>query len=102
MIGGKGFIELNDTVCKLKQGDAFLHVPFEFTCNAISFSNRRRKEKIDAIIELLPMMQKNSHLPFVLEEWANQAGLTPNYFCSLFKKVTKMTPLAYITKSPAM
>ncbi|WP_370636255.1 AraC family transcriptional regulator [Cohnella sp. CFH 77786] len=48
------------------------------------------------------MMQKNSHLPFVLEEWANQAGLTPNYFCSLFKKVTKMTPLAYITKSPAM
>jgi AraC-like DNA-binding protein len=70
----------------------------EFTSNAIPFSNRRGKEKIDRIIGLLPTMQKNSHLPFVMEEWAAQAELTPNYFCSLFKRITKMTPLAFITK----
>jgi AraC-like DNA-binding protein len=177
VVGGKGYIELNDTVHTLKHGDVFLHVPFqrmryytseddrwdiywmqfngskltdfllergfhessiwfmkdiepleqsffdlleeiernnfsrpaklssltysvlaEFTSNAIPFSNRRRKEKIDRIIGLLPIMQKNAHLPFVMEEWADKAALTPNYFCSLFKKVTKMTPLAYITK----
>lgn len=177
VVSGQGYIELNDTVYKLKHGDAFLHVPFqrmhyytseedrwdiywmqfngskladfllergfhesaiwsikdikplelsflelmdeigangfsrptklssltyyvlaEFMSNAISFSIRRRKEKSDRIIQLLPIMQKNSHLPFVMEEWANKAELTPNYFCSLFKKVTKMTPLVYITK----
>jgi AraC-like DNA-binding protein len=177
VVGGKGYIELDDTVYTLKRGDAFLHVPFqrmryytleddrwdiywmqfngskladfllergfhetsiwfmkdlvlleqsyldlldeiekhnfsrptrlstltysvlaEFTSNAITFSNKKGKEKIDRIIGLLPIMQKNSHLPFVMEEWADQAELTPNYFCSLFKKVTKLTPLAYITK----
>jgi AraC-like DNA-binding protein len=70
----------------------------ELTSNATPFANKRGKDKIDRIIGLLPHMQKNSHLPFVMEEWADQAELTPNYFCSLFKKVTKMTPLAYITK----
>lgn len=177
VVGGKGYIEMNDTVYTLKQGDVFLHVPSqrmryytseddhwdiywmqfngskltdfllergfhdsaiwfikdiepleqsflelleeiernnfsrptklssltysvlaEFTSNAIPFSNRKGKDKIDRIIGLLPIMQKNSHLPFVMEEWADQAELTPNYFCSLFKKVTKVTPLAYIVK----
>ena len=177
VVGGKGYVELHDTVHTVKHGDVFLHVPFqrmryytseddrwdifwmqfngskltdfllergfhessiwfmkdigpleqsfldlleeiernnisrptklsslsysvltEFTSNAIPFSNRKGKEKIVRIIELLPDMQKNAHLPFVMEEWADKAELTPNYFCSLFKKVTKMTPLAYITK----
>ncbi|WP_233531935.1 AraC family transcriptional regulator [Paenibacillus alkalitolerans] len=177
VIGGKGYLELNGTVYTLKQGDVFLHTPFqrmryytseddrweiywvqfngsalasfmlergfhesslwymkengpleqawlelldeiqannflrpakisaltyavivEFMCNAIPFSNKRGTHNVDRIIQLLPMMQKNAHLPFILEEWADKAKLTPNYFCSLFKKVTKMTPLSYITK----
>lgn len=177
VVGGKGYVEMLDTVYTVKQGDAFLHVPnqrmryytseddrwdifwmqfngskladfllergfhessvwfmkefgpseqsfldlldeiernnisrptkistlsysvlIEFTSNAIPFSSRKGKEKIDRIIQLLPDMQQNSQLPFVMEDWADKAELTPNYFCSLFKKVTKMTPLAYITK----
>lgn len=177
VVGGKGYIELHDTVFTLKQGDVFLHTPFqkmryytseddrweiywmqfngislanfllerglhessiwfmkdiglleqsfldlldeikennflrpskisaltyavliEFMCNAIPFSNKRGAHNVDRIIHLLPLMQKNAHLPYILEEWADKAKLTPNYFCSLFKKVTRMSPLTYITK----
>ncbi|XEC96029.1 AraC family transcriptional regulator [Paenibacillus tarimensis] len=177
VVGGKGYLELNGNVYTLKQGDVFLHTPFqrmryytseddrwdiywmqfngsalenfmlergfhesslwymkengpleqawlelldeieaknflrlakisaltyavivEFMCNAIPFSNKRGTDNFDRIIGLLPMMQENAHLPFILEDWADKAKLTPNYFCSLFKKVTKMTPLTYITK----
>jgi AraC-like DNA-binding protein len=177
VIGGKGYLELNGTVYTLKQGDIFLHTPFqrmryytseddrweiywmqfngsgltnfmlergfhetslwymnenepleqawlelldevevnnflrpakisaltyavivEFMRNAIPFTNKRGTLNVDRIIGLLPRMQENAHLPFILEEWADNAKLTPNYFCSLFKKVTKMTPLTYITK----
>ncbi|WP_373232370.1 AraC family transcriptional regulator [Cohnella sp.] len=177
VVGGKGYLELNGTVYALKQGDVFLHTPFqrmryytseddrweifwmqfngnalanfmlergfhetslwymnengplekawlelldevevnnflrpakisaltyavivEFMCNAIPFSNKRGTHNVDRIIHLLPIMQEDAHLPFILDEWADKANLTPNYFCSLFKKVTKMTPLTYITK----
>ncbi len=73
-------------------------VAIEFMCNAIPFSSKRGAHNIDRIIHLLPIMQSNAHLPFILEDWADKAKLTPNYFCSLFKKVTRMTPLTYITK----
>jgi AraC-like DNA-binding protein len=177
VIGGKGYLELQDTVYTLKSGDIFLHTPYqkmryymsddeswdvywmqfngskltdfllergfhessiwfmkdnelleqsflalieeveehnisrpaklsaltyavliEFISNAIPFANRKGKGNIDRIIQLLPKMQSESHQPFEMEKWAAEADLTPNYFCSLFKKVTKMTPLAYITK----
>lgn len=175
--GGKGYIELDNTLHTLKQGDVFLHTPFQkmryytskddsweiywmqfngsrlaefllergfhessvwfmtdmgvleqsyldllneielnnfdrpatisaltysvliqFMFNATPFSNKRASQNIDRIVQLLPAMQKNAHLPYNLKEWAEKAKLSPNYFCSLFKKVTKMTPVAYITK----
>lgn len=70
----------------------------EYISNSIPFANRKGKGEIERIIQLLPLMQKDLHLPYEMERWAAEAKLTPNYFCSLFKKVTKMTPLAYITK----
>ncbi|WP_435170651.1 AraC family transcriptional regulator [Paenibacillus glycanilyticus] len=73
-------------------------VLIDFMCNAIPFSNKRGTQNVDRIIQLLPSMQKNAHLPYILEEWSDKVNLTPNYFCSLFKKVTRITPLAYITK----
>jgi AraC-like DNA-binding protein len=66
--------------------------------NAISYSHYRGVNNIEKIMALLPQMQQKAHLPFVLEEWAELVGYTPNYFCSLFKKVTKMTPSSYITQ----
>ncbi|MFS0724279.1 AraC family transcriptional regulator [Paenibacillus sp. 1P07SE] len=70
----------------------------EFLTNSIPFSHYRSVDNVEKIIALLPQMQKKAHLPFVLDEWAKSAGYTPNYFCTLFKKVTRMTPVAYMTK----
>ncbi|MEK4329474.1 hypothetical protein MKZ24_25620 [Paenibacillus sp. FSL R7-0297] len=47
---------------------------------------------MDKITELLPEMHKKAHLPFELELRAGKAGLTPNYFWSLFNKATRITP----------
>jgi AraC-like DNA-binding protein len=119
IVGGKGYIELNDTVYTLKRGDAFLHVPFQrmryYTSEDdrwdifwMQFNGSKLMDHLlergfhdsaiwfHRIIGLLPAMQQKSHLPFIMDNWADKAELTPNYFCSLFKKVTKMTPLAYI------
>ncbi|SEK58260.1 helix-turn-helix transcriptional regulator [Paenibacillus sp. OK003] len=73
-------------------------VLIEFMSHSIPLSSYRNINNLEKITALLPEMQKNAHLPFELEGWANQVGLTPNYFCSLFKKATKMTPVSYITK----
>lgn len=73
-------------------------VIIEFVSNSLPYSSYRSTNHLDKITALLPEMQKKAHLPFELEWWAGKAGLTPNYFCSLFKKATKMTPVSYITK----
>ncbi|GBF77584.1 hypothetical protein PA598K_06140 [Paenibacillus sp. 598K] len=69
-----------------------------FWTHSTPFSHALGMDNADKILALLPHMQKKAHLPFVLEEWAESAGYTPNYFCTLFKKITRETPLAYITK----
>ncbi|MGG1312035.1 helix-turn-helix transcriptional regulator [Cohnella laeviribosi] len=51
------------------------------------------------ILELLPLMQQEAAKPFSLEEWANKAGVSPYYFCKLFRSVTEMTPMDFITRS---
>jgi len=70
----------------------------EFISHAHPYSNKSGWQHFDRITRLLPLLQKNAHHPYNLEEWAEQVHLTPNYFCNLFKKVTRMTPLAYVTK----
>ncbi|WP_339308125.1 helix-turn-helix domain-containing protein [Paenibacillus sp. FSL R5-0519] len=70
----------------------------EFVSSAIAFTTKRGNQNTDKIIKLLPLMQQMATRPFELEEWALKVDLTPNYFCSLFKRVTRMTPLSYITK----
>lgn len=50
------------------------------------------------IIELLPLMQEEACQPFQLEEWARLAGVTPYYFCKLFRSVMEMTPMEFITR----
>ncbi|MBD2848115.1 AraC family transcriptional regulator [Paenibacillus sp. IB182496] len=70
----------------------------EFLTHAVSTSHYRGVNNAETIMALLPIMQQKAHQPFVLEEWASSAGYSPNYFCSLFKKITRMTPVAYVTK----
>ncbi|WP_152394464.1 AraC family transcriptional regulator [Paenibacillus guangzhouensis] len=70
----------------------------EFICNALPYANLKHNHNYDQITNILPLMQQEAHLPFILETWAERVGLTPNYFCSLFKKTTNMTPVTYVTK----
>ncbi|MHA7962559.1 helix-turn-helix transcriptional regulator [Paenibacillus sp. CAU 1782] len=50
------------------------------------------------ILELLPVMQQEATEPFLLERWSDLAGVTPHYFCKLFRQVMEMTPMDFITR----
>jgi AraC-like DNA-binding protein len=52
----------------------------------------------ERIVRLLPAMQKKACEPFLLEEWAAAAGVSTYYFCKLFRKATRMTPMEFITR----
>src|SRR5690606_24970924 len=43
-------------------------------------------------------MQKESAQPFELDHWAALAGVSPHYFCKLFRAVMEMTPMDFITR----
>ncbi|MFC4403813.1 AraC family transcriptional regulator [Gracilibacillus xinjiangensis] len=58
----------------------------------------KTKQELDLRIQsLLPRMQEKAPDPFDLEYWANETGVSTYYFCRLFKRVTQMTPMAFIT-----
>ncbi|MFH5184535.1 helix-turn-helix domain-containing protein [Paenibacillus sp. TAB 01] len=42
-------------------------------------------------------MQEQACRPFELDYWAAQAGVSTYYFCKLFRKVTQMTPMTFVT-----
>lgn len=69
----------------------------EFMGQAAPFSEVKATASADRIPELLPHMQEKAREPFDLEYWAAQAGVSSYYFCKLFRKTTRMTPLAFIT-----
>jgi AraC-like DNA-binding protein len=52
----------------------------------------------ERIVRLLPVMQSKANEPFLLEEWAEAAGVSTYYFCKLFRKATHMTPMEFITR----
>lgn len=69
----------------------------EFMGQAVPFSTGRTVLPADRISELLPHMQRMAKEPFDLAYWAGRAGVSPHYFCKLFRRTTRMTPLAFVT-----
>jgi AraC-like DNA-binding protein len=69
----------------------------EFMSCAIPHTANRGIESTDRIMNLLPRMQQKACEPFLLEEWAEQVGVSKHYFCKLFRKSTSMTPVSFIT-----
>ncbi|RTE08341.1 AraC family transcriptional regulator [Paenibacillus whitsoniae] len=69
----------------------------EFMSYAAPLAVNRGMESVERIVTLLPAMQQKACEPFVLEEWAELAGVSTYYFCKLFRKATSMTPLSFIT-----
>lgn len=69
----------------------------EFVSNAIPLTTNKGTEVSDRLLKLLPQIQKQAHLPFILEEWAEQAEISQYYFCRLFRKLTQLSPLEFVT-----
>ncbi|NIK77200.1 AraC-like DNA-binding protein [Paenibacillus castaneae] len=70
-----------------------------FVEQAIPLSINKSNSSGKRILELLPIMQLEAAQPFNLEHWAEQAGVSPTYFCKLFRSVMEMTPMDFITRS---
>lgn len=71
----------------------------EFVHQAVPLKNRRAGQAENRILSLLPQMQQEACEPFLLQDWADRAGVSVHYFCRLFKSVVEMTPLEFVTRS---
>ena len=69
----------------------------EFMGQAAPFEGARSAVRTDRITGLLPRMQEKAREPFDLAYWAEQAGVSPFYFCKLFRNATRTTPLDFVT-----
>jgi AraC-like DNA-binding protein len=69
-----------------------------FVEQAVPISGSKASSSGNRILELLPLMQQEATQPFILEQWAEQAGVSPYYFCKLFRSVMEMTPMDFITR----
>ncbi|WP_411345362.1 AraC family transcriptional regulator [Paenibacillus sp. WLX1005] len=71
----------------------------EFVHQAVPLKKTRAGKAENRILALLPQMQQEACEPFLLQDWAERAGVSEYYFCKLFKTLTEMTPLEFITRS---
>ncbi|WP_248925660.1 helix-turn-helix transcriptional regulator [Paenibacillus hamazuiensis] len=69
----------------------------EFMSQAVPITSSRSGDAVERVTGLLPLMQSEACSPFILEEWAERAGVSPYYFCKLFRKSMQMTPMDFIT-----
>ncbi|MNK29568.1 HTH-type transcriptional regulator YesS [compost metagenome] len=69
----------------------------EFFSQAVPQTANKSSDAAERILELLPLMQQHACEPFILDEWAEQAGVSSYYFCKLFRKSVNMTPMDFIT-----
>ncbi len=71
----------------------------EFVGQAVPLADTRSNKSTSRIHELLPMMQQEACKPFLLQEWADRAGVSTYYFCKLFRSELGIAPMDFITRS---
>jgi len=72
----------------------------EFVQQAVPLTAARSGGTAESrVLGLLPLMQQEATKPFVLREWAERAGVSPHYFCKLFRGAVEMSPMDFITQS---
>ncbi|CAM4169239.1 AraC family transcriptional regulator [Saccharibacillus endophyticus] len=71
----------------------------EFVHQAVPLKKNRAGKAENRVLSLLPDMQQEACRPFLLREWSERAGVSEYYFCKLFKTLTEMTPMEFITRS---
>ncbi len=70
-----------------------------FVQQAVPLSSQRSGRSENRVSELLPLLQQEARKPFVLQEWAERAGVSPHYFCKLFKREVAMSPMDFVTRA---
>ncbi len=70
-----------------------------FIEQAVPLADTRSNKSTSRIHELLPMMQQEACKPFLLQDWADRAGVSSYYFCKLFRNELGMSPMDFITRS---
>ncbi len=61
--------------------------------NNLSARNQRKSGQFEAVLN---MIKKDYSQNLTLEDLADAAGLSPKYFCRLFREVTKRSPIEYL------
>ena len=59
----------------------------------VQSQSRRRTEQLKSVMELIETKYSAS---ITLEDMANAAGMSPKYFCAVFKSMTGHTPVEYL------
>lgn len=104
---GEGLVQAHDALLQEAEEHAFLRPTrlstlayaalAEFVTQAAPLTGARAPGQADPVSPLLPRMQAEACEPFDLDYWAREAGVSASYFCKLFKKRTRMTPMTFIT-----
>ncbi|QJC52608.1 AraC family transcriptional regulator [Paenibacillus albicereus] len=71
----------------------------EFVQQAVPLGSPSASPAEERILSLLPLLEEEAAKPFVLQEWAERAGVSPHYFCRLFKGALDMTPSGFVTRA---
>ena len=69
-----------------------------FMAQAIPYEQDPEQGALQRVTQLLPAMREAAAEPFVLEEWAARAGISPSYFCRVFRRITGMRPNDHIRR----
>ncbi|TBL80314.1 helix-turn-helix transcriptional regulator [Paenibacillus thalictri] len=69
----------------------------EFISQAVPLTAARSSDATERVLGLLPLIQSEACKPFILEEWSARAGVSPYYFCKLFRKAVQMKPMDFVT-----
>lgn len=68
----------------------------EFASQAVPLTPRKERSSSDTVLGLLYELQERACEPFELQLWADKAGVSPYYFCKLFRKLTQRTPMEFV------
>jgi AraC-like DNA-binding protein len=55
----------------------------------------RRREMLVRLSPALEMLESNLQVPYSLQELSNSVVMSPAYFCTIFKEIVGVTPIAY-------
>ncbi|RKP44275.1 AraC family transcriptional regulator [Cohnella endophytica] len=69
----------------------------EYVTQATPLAPRKDRSSADLVMSLMPELQERACEPFELKEWADRANVSTFYFCKLFRKLTHLSPMEFIT-----